>query len=504
MRRLQGELLEQILSAGQMLVIIDEAHRVKNSDAKRSKVIRSVTRKNQTLLLTGTPLRNNEREAAVLLSYLDDDAEHALCKQNGYTIQDIKDYLGYFMIRRTKAEVLPELPEKTRQRIDIDGLDTDALIDYNEALDCARNSYHDALRDGASEAQARNAMRGGVARARKALGLSKIRSGKVADLVVDVVENKECCVVFCSHHSASDELMEQLHKAGIKSAVVDGRTPQTERARIEMEFQAGELQVFIGGIDAAGEAITLTRADTVVFVELHWVPAALMQAEDRIHRVGQKNNCQVLQLIAKFDGPNLDEEMISIIGSKLELIGLVLDESTNNIIEAEKPIRTEVYHRLLGRQRGIQQSALEPSPTPAQTDLPMDSKCQIWPVPKFRPRNCSSLPCIREDTSKISDVAVGAAFVTDLKPAAKSTKRKRGRPKVYLDQPPPSSTERSKRSVQCLKAAGGKRLMLRLTPEGLDALRTIMGLGDFTQETEAINQALVERKQDLLRISTTK
>ncbi len=261
----------------------------------------------------------------------------------------------------------------------------------------------------------------------------------------------------------------------------DGRTSQIERKRAESEFQNGDLQVFIGGINAAGEAITLTRADTVVFAELDWVPAALLQAEDRIHRVGQKCNCQVIQLIAKIDRTNLDEEMILIIGSKLERIGQVLDEDTNNIIEAEGAMRAKVYNRLIGMQQGrIQQAALEPipSPTPILKDSVGTAK-----------------------TSDVSDVVVDAAATEDLKPAAEPTKRQRGRPKVYLDQPAPSSTERSKRSVQSLKAAGGKRLMLRLTPEGLDALRTIMDIGGFKQETEAINQALVASKQDLLRIS---
>jgi hypothetical protein len=349
MRRLSGEFLEQILAAGPILVIVDEAHRAKNRVSKRSKAIRRIARENHTLLLTGTPLRNNEHEAAVLLSYLDAEAEHALDKKNGYTIQDVKDYLSYFMIRRTKEEVLPQLPEKTRQRIDIDLLDTDSLVDYHEALDYAYKAYHDALHKGASEAGARQAMQGGIERARTALGLAKIRGGEVTDLVAEVVENKECCVVFCAHHQASDELMAQLHKVGIKSAVVDGRTPQIKRSLIVNEFQEGDLQVFIGGINAAGEAITLTRADTVVFVELDWVPAALMQAEDRIHRIGQRSNCQIMQLIAKLDGQNLDEEMISIIGSKLERIGLVLDEGTNNIIGDSASIQVEIYNKLLGK-----------------------------------------------------------------------------------------------------------------------------------------------------------
>jgi len=486
MRRLRGELLEQILAAGSILTIIDEAHRVKNRESKRTKAIQRITAaKTQTLLLTGTPLRNNEHEVAVLLTLLDAEAKYSLDKQHGYTTQDVKDYLSYFMIRRTKAEVLPELPEKTRQRIDIGTLDPDTMEEYQIALNDARDAHDKALLNGASEALARQKMRGGIERARTALGLAKIRGGEVADLVADIVENKECCVVFCAHHFVSDELMTQLNQAGIKSAVVDGRTPQIERARIEGQFQNGGLQVFIGGINAAGEAITLTRADTVVFVELDWVPAALMQAEDRIHRVGQKSNCQVMQLIAKLDGQNIDEEMISVIGSKLERIGMVLDEGTSNIIdkvEVSCSIQAEVYSKLLSKQwENIQQVlVIEPiltSVPPAQIPAPIQEK--------------------GSDTAHHSDVATEY-----LNSKTESTKRKRGRPTIYADQSPPSSTERSKRSVESLKAAGGKRLMLRLTPEGLDALKTIMSLDGIAQETEAINQALISRKQHLLRIST--
>lgn len=470
-RRLNGALLEQILAMGSILVILDEAHRAKNSDAKRSKVIRQVTLNNQTLLLTGTPLRNHEHEAAVLLSYLDPD--HALNKKYGYTIQDVKDYLSYFMIRRTKAEVLPELPAKTRQRINIDGLDVEALSDYRDALDWANESYRKALQRGDSEAQARQAMQGGIALARKALGLAKVLSGKVADLVADVVEYKECCVVFCAHQQVSDILKGQLQQQGITSAVVDGRTSQVERARIVSQFQAGNLQVFIGGINAAGEAITLTRADTVIFVELDWVPAALMQAEDRIHRVGQRSNCQIIQLIAQLDGQNLDEAMISVIGSKLERIGLVLDEGTDNIVEAEGSIQTAVFNRMLCKQQEESQPTM-----PMQASV--TASIQEGPEIAITSMNIAS-----------------EVTVENVKPAEISTQLQRGRPKIYLDQPPPSSTERSKRSVHKLKAAGGKRLMLRLTPEGLVALKTIMATNNFASETEAINQVLIARQQDL-------
>lgn len=366
MQRLRGELLGQILAAGPLLTILDEAHRTKNKAAKRTKAIQRIAAgETQMLMLTGTPLRNNEHEAAVLLGLLDDQAAAALSKENGYTIQDVKDYLAYFMIRRTKVEVLPELPEKTRQRIDVSDLDHDQMQSYQGAMDWARESYAEALKNGKSEAEARQSMQGGIERARTALGLAKVLGGGVGDLVIDVVENKGCCVVFCAHHQVSDTLKTQLEKEKLRVAVVDGRTSQKDRAALVEHFQNGDLDVFIGGINAAGEAITLTRADSVIFVELDWVPAALLQAEDRIHRVGQRSNCQVIQLMARMpggEGENLDEMMVDLIGSKMARIGAVLSEDGTNIISSG--IQHQLRERLLvgaeNRGRGYVR-AVEPA-----------------------------------------------------------------------------------------------------------------------------------------------
>ena len=460
MQRLRGELLQQIMAIGPMLTILDEAHRVKNKAAKSTKAIQRIAAgETQMLMLTGTPLRNNEHEAAVLLSLLDDEAATALgSKKKGYTIEDIKDYLSYFMIRRTKAEVLPELPEKTRQRIDVANLDADRMAVYAEALGWAREIYFKTISNGESEAAARHAMQGGIEKARAALGVAKILGGAVGDLVKDVVENKGCCVVFCTHHQASDTLKTQLEAEGLRVAVVDGRTVQKERAALVSDFQEGRLDVLIGGINAAGEAITLTRADTVVFAELDWVPAALLQAEDRIHRVGQRSNCQIIQLVARIpEGDNLDAIMVDLIGAKMARIGAVLDEDTTNIIAGS--IQTQLHDRLLA---GAQRDATEAS---------------------------------RSTHEAAQEVPA---------PACPIEKRKRGRPKVYLDKSPPTATERSKQSIEALSRAGGKRVMLRLTPEGYEALQVIMAITGSEQETISINQALVARKNELLRASTQK
>lgn len=434
-------------------------------------------------MLTGTPLRNNEREAAVLLSLLNAEVSEKLSINNGYSIQDVKDCLAYFMIRRTKEEVLLELPEKTRQRIDLDQLDPDALKLYHLAMDTAQNHYRSAIKKGLSEAAARQAMHGAIEIARKELGIAKVMGGGVLDLVLDVLKNKECCVVFCSHHAVSDKLKEQIENQGYRVAIIDGRVAQKARASIVSDFQEGRLDVVIGGINAAGEAITLTRADTVVFAELDWVPAALLQAEDRIHRVGQAQNCQVMQLVARMPGDNLDEMMIDLIGKKMAVIGSVLDEDASNIIA--KSVTAELHDLLIGKAVATKELW-----SPEASTQVIDQHQQDDPE---SPATQNQFANDRVITEAIQQPNVQG----DEKP-----KRARGRPKVYVDSAPPTATERSKQSIKALADAGGKRVMLRLSPEAHEALKIIMAATGSKQETTTINQAIIARKNDLLKTST--
>jgi superfamily II DNA or RNA helicase len=463
MSRLRGELLEQLINAGPMLVVLDEAHRVKNKLAKRTKAIQRLSVKHeQMLMLTGTPLRNNEHEAAVLLSLLDTGAAAALNKAHGYNMQDIKDYLSYFMIRRTKADVLPQLPAITRQRIDVNNLHAGWMREYQLAIDSARECYQDAINENASFAEVRQKIQGHIERARSTLGLAKVAGGEVADLILDIVENKDCCVVFCAHREVSDDLKKQLENEKMRVAVLDGRTAQKDRAQIVSSFQGGHLDVIIGGINAAGEAITLTRADTVVFVELDWVPAAMQQAECRIHRVGQLSNCQVIQLIARMQaGDNLDDMMVDIIGSKLVRIGEVLGEDTNNIIAGR--IQAELHQRLLGNINA------DTNPTEHYDDLVSDAY-ELTNDESFLNDDIEvSDDGLSEDCNEIS------MTFTDTQP------------KDYVAELPHVS---------------GEQLTLTLTAEAVEALRFIMELGQSKQKSDVISSVLVKRKQDIVNAFT--
>ncbi len=162
-------------------------------------------------------------------------------------------------------------------------------------------------------------------------------------------------------------------------------------------------------------------------------------------------------------------------------IGAVLDEDTTNIISGS--IQTQVRDQLLGKRRTVTVESAPPELPP----LPGDQS--------LAPVACTDQESVCVDPGKTKDEPREQQAVL----VAKVEKRKRGRPKVYVDQAPPSSTERSKHSIKARAASGGKRVMLRMTPEAYEALRVIMAVTGNQQETAAINQAIVARKNELVR-----
>lgn len=344
--RARGTLRATLLDWDPEAVIVDEAHRIKNPKAARTCTVRALVadRDRGAVLLTGTPLRNRSEEALTLLEALIPvDEYRTVANRTGISKAELAAFLlDRYMIRRTKGEVLPELPPKIRQRVDIgltDKAQEEYLGEYRNAMQAAQDRYFQALVETRSRAKAAEAALGMWSAARRLLGLAKVASGIVADLVAGIVEERGACIAFAHHRDVLDMLRRQIAAAGLRIVQVDGETPISDREAAERAFQAGELDVFLGGITAAGESITLTRSDTCVFGELDWVPANLLQAEDRGHRLGQTaNGYHVLTCMADFDLDPLDDMdalMWSMLSRKLWEINKVLGESTT--LEAAEP-----------------------------------------------------------------------------------------------------------------------------------------------------------------------
>lgn len=121
------------------------------------------------------------------------------------------------------------------------------------------------------------------------------------DALMELLDDRgdEPIIVFSQSKAVINLLGRRLAKKGITFGLYTGDTKQADRDQLVQDFQAGRIRVFAGTIKAGGEAITLTRASTVVFIDRWWSPSKNIQAEDRAHRIGQKNAVEIIDIMAK-------------------------------------------------------------------------------------------------------------------------------------------------------------------------------------------------------------
>lgn len=135
---------------------------------------------------------------------------------------------------------------------------------------------------------------------RQAIRMKLSEPSTKLDAVMDIIgSTAEQIVVFSQFSQVIELLRTRLEKAGIPNGIVIGATSSDERKNIIAKFQAGKLRVFAGTIAAGGIGITLTSASTVVFIDRSWSASLNIQAEDRLHRIGQKNAVQVIDIISR-------------------------------------------------------------------------------------------------------------------------------------------------------------------------------------------------------------
>ncbi len=315
------------------MVIIDEAHYIKNRKAQRSEVVRALCQRAQyVLLLTGTPVLNRPAELWHLLHCLDpktwknfhafglrycgaQETRWGWDYSGASNLRELQDILrSRYMVRRAKDEVLGELPPKVRSYI---LLQADAEV--REALEALRKAYDEAGGDlDQLRLQAARVEFAEIARARADIGAWKARM--IAPRIVEMIAEQEVSklVVFAHHHEAVEVIRDALEKAGIAHAVITGETaPEVRQAEVDRFQDAPACKVFVGTIKAAGVGLTLTAASTVVMVEQDWTPANMQQAEDRCHRIGQRDSVHVINVVV--DG-TVDARIAELLRQKMEVI----------------------------------------------------------------------------------------------------------------------------------------------------------------------------------------
>lgn len=346
------------------LLILDEAHLVKEEGTRRAKTIFGgkyrghefmPLQARRKLFLTGTPIVNKPQELWPLVKAL---APDGLGKSKADFTERYGSYYGnqsnqldelhlrlrsQIMVRRLKADVLKQLPAKRRQVVLLDvagaegivAAEARALTAQREALERTRAEIA-GLPHG-EQVQRLRQCRGmaltEIARIRHETALAKLPAA--IEHIAEVLGNVDRAAIFYHHHDVGDGLAQEFRRIAV---VLDGRTDLAERQKAVDAFQSDRrVRLFLGSIRAAGLGITLTAASVVVFVELDWTPAAMMQSEDRLHRIGQINPVLVQHLV--IDG-SIDAKMAKILIDKQAMMDAALDGGSREIGQAD--ILTEV------------------------------------------------------------------------------------------------------------------------------------------------------------------
>lgn len=322
-------------------IIIDESHRVKDPSAQQTIFTKGISvGKEWVILLSGTPVVNRPEDLISQLSIMSRLSEF------GGRAQFMADYCtdpkdknaepavplsvlskqlyNTCMIRREKAKVLPQLPDKTR---------VDLYVEISNV-----SEYHLAAADLAeylkqytecSDWEIRRKMR--MEALVKFMTLRSLATkGKIAqavDFIKTFLDSGKKLIVFCSLHEIVDELKSVFPKA----VTVTGRDNAVNKQAAVDAFQNNpDVQLIICSIKAAGVGLTLTAASDVAFVELAWTYADCCQCEDRAHRIGQKDNVTCYYLLGR---GTIDHTIYSLIHRKKSI--------ANEIMNADDDIPTD-------------------------------------------------------------------------------------------------------------------------------------------------------------------
>lgn len=279
------------------VVICDECHYLKSTTSKRTKTLLPVLQKaSRLVMISGTPATSRPVELYPILCALDKNLypvfqEYGNRYCNGRKIGHYFDYKGCtnavelgtviekaFMIRRLKGDVLRQLPIKFRRQI---------ILDAGVKKRCEFKKT-DIIGD--PDAQV-------MQEYREAVGIKK---EAVIKYLEGVVEKGVKCLVFGHHKEMLDALEEFCIEKGVKFIRIDGTTVSGKRQELVEQFQnKEEVRVAVLSLTACSTGLTLTSGKAVVFAELYWNPGTMLQAEDRVHRIGQRENVDVHYLVAK-------------------------------------------------------------------------------------------------------------------------------------------------------------------------------------------------------------
>lgn len=334
-------------------VVADEAQYIKNNNTKNSKAIKTINAETK-FALTGTPIENSLSELWSIFDFImpgylykykkfKELYETPIIKeQNEDVMNKLKKQIEPFVLRRTKGEVLTELPDKT------------VTILNNEMSEEQYNIYMSYMAQARKEIMSQIDINGFEKSQIKILSLlmrlrqicchpklflreyegESSKLNQCIEIIQDAVLGGHKILLFSSYTSMFEIIEEKLKNIGVKYLKLTGQTKVGERIELVDKFNTNEnIKVFLISLKAGGTGLNLTGADMVIHYDPWWNLSAENQATDRTYRIGQKRNVQVYKLITK---NSIEEKIYELQQKKAKLIDNMLSTDATFINKLSK------------------------------------------------------------------------------------------------------------------------------------------------------------------------
>lgn len=280
---------EAMLEATWDLVVLDEAHKIRNIEAEVSMGVRLLPR-NRIWALTGTPI---ERDEADLLTILATLAPERFAERDAELPGDtIRARARAFVLRRRKEDVLKDLPPLVEQEERLDLSERQQRV-YNQLVDNARGKG-----EGEKSALRLLTRLRQVCDADPTTGEST-KLDRIVEILEAIEANGEKAIVFSNYLRPLKLLGSRMERAGIEYEVLMGDMSVDARERVVKSFQRDDKVALLASVRVTSEGLTLTAANHVVFVNEAWNPSANQQARDRVRRIGQERPVTVYRFRAR-------------------------------------------------------------------------------------------------------------------------------------------------------------------------------------------------------------
>ena len=333
--------------------ITDEAQYLKNSNTQNAKAVKEIVADTR-YALTGTPIENSLAELWSIFDYImpgylfaykkfKTEFEVPIVKEeNQKAMKKLRMLIEPFILRRTKKEVLTELPEKTITVLNNQMKEEQEKI-YLNYLAQAKQDIAETI-DVKGFERSHIQVLSALTRLRQicchpSLFIKDYKEGsskleQCIEIIKDAIESGHKILLFSGYTSMFEIIEKELNKNGISYFKLTGATKVDERIRMVDEFnESKDIKVFLISLKAGGTGLNLTGADMVIHYDPWWNASAENQATDRAYRIGQKNNVQVYKLITK---NSIEEKIYELQKKKSTLIDNVLDTRTSFISKLSK------------------------------------------------------------------------------------------------------------------------------------------------------------------------